>query len=214
MTQWPVGSMTEDKGLRELALKEAWDVWQAQLQERRQYEARFHAKKENGNLVLKRSLNGPCVDTSKDVPAALCAVEGTITVPWDDRLAKFLLDTPYGLDDHRERYGRRNLSEVANWMAKDTNYSGLADASRRRVRGFAKQYLLTVLTAVAVNLRAVQRWVQNHMDAEVEAEKEAADKAAKKAGRTYVSTPKRNPVGLDYCTYMPGYVPSETPPAE
>lgn len=52
----------------------------------------------------------------------------------------------------------RNTIEGFNAYVKDAGNEDLENAGRRRVRGFAKQLLLTTLSVVSANLRKIRKW--------------------------------------------------------
>jgi hypothetical protein len=55
----------------------------------------------------------------------------------------------------------RNTIEGFNGYVKDANYEALDQPGRRRVRGYAAQYLFTALLVVSANIRKLQTFLAN-----------------------------------------------------
>ena len=56
----------------------------------------------------------------------------------------------------------RNTIEGFNGYVKDANHEALDQPGRRRVRGYAAQYLLTAMLIVSANLRKIDTFLRGH----------------------------------------------------
>ena len=74
----------------------------------------------------------------------------------DDLNRKYYQDYTYKSPAWYRMYGQRNQVETFN---KDVKEDGLADTKRRRVRGYAKQGLLTTLFAVKTNIKRINAYL-------------------------------------------------------
>ncbi|MFB0833452.1 hypothetical protein ACX8Z9_03425 [Arthrobacter halodurans] len=75
--------------------------------------------------------------------------------------AKYAQKLQYKSDAWQKMYGpNRNTIEGSNAHLKDAAHEDLENPGRRRVRGFAKQLLLPMLSVVSANLRKIRKWQQ------------------------------------------------------
>ena len=93
----------------------------------------------------------------KELPL-VCDQDSITTAPTDG--AKFAQDLQYGTDEQQAAYrSLRQAVEGQNSYIKDGSREGLADPTRRRVRGIAAQTLLSGFLLAANNLRAIRSWL-------------------------------------------------------
>lgn len=91
-------------------------------------------------------------------PDRICTNNTSVTFPASVG-AKFRQSFPFGTAEWAGWYGLRNTIESINGLAKDGSHGGLDDSTRRRVRGYAAQYLFTTLLAMAVNVRKIDAFL-------------------------------------------------------
>lgn len=101
--------------------------------------------------------------TNKPVNARSLS-RGSITIPVDaggerpavKHLQKFSMGTP----EHSAYYGMRSLIESSHSLVKDRKREDLANPHKRPTRGYAFQYLITVLASVSLNIRRIVRFFE------------------------------------------------------
>ena len=98
------------------------------------------------------------VISQRDTPAKpgkICTNKSSITVP-PSAGGKYTQDYQYKTDEWSRVYADgRNASEGFNGFAKNKGQEDLESAGNRRVRGFARQCMLTALLLVCANQRKI-----------------------------------------------------------
>lgn len=88
-------------------------------------------------------------------PDTVCTNKSSVTLDFSEG-AKFQQELQFKSPEWRRMYSvSRNTIETANAHLKDENREGLAASGRRRVRGYAAQYLFIATLVFASNLRRV-----------------------------------------------------------
>ncbi len=76
-----------------------------------------------------------------------------------DEGAKYMQKLPYMTPEWKTLYGKRNIVESTNGHFKDPSKEDGAQGRRRRVRGFAAQFLFLTGLLVSANIRKLQTFV-------------------------------------------------------
>ena len=189
----------------------SWDTWQKRIEQRRVYKLKRHeaAKRADGSVVMQCPARGSgatvtcplargCGSNAKPAYSAklevtppaenkrgrICTNKATVTFPAEAG-AKFLQDFHFGSREWRDTYSvDRNTIEGINGRLKSEGIS-LADASKRRLRGYTAQYLLLTILVMKENLRTIDEWRKERTEHHnVEArEKHLARKTATRVAR-------------------------------
>jgi hypothetical protein len=94
-------------------------------------------------------------------PDKICTNKSSVSFP-PTAGAKYSQVLRYGSPEWHAMYATaRNTIEGFNGYVKDANYEALDQPGRRRVRGYAAQYLFTALLVVSANIRKLQTFLAN-----------------------------------------------------
>ncbi len=94
-------------------------------------------------------------------PDKICTNKSSVSFP-PTAGAKYSQVLQYGSPEWQAMYATaRNTIEGFNGYVKDANYEALDQPGRRRVRGYAAQYLFTALLVVSANIRKLQTFLAN-----------------------------------------------------
>ena len=172
-----------DEAQDEDGRRKAWETYAKRIQQRAMYLVRDKAKPDADGYTVKQcpaagssplakcslkpneKLDGrirkelPFVVISRrDTPAhpgKICTNSSSITMP-PSAGGKYTQDYQYKTDDWSRIYADgRNASEGFNGFAKDRGQEDLESAGNRRVRGFARQCMLTALLLTCANQRKI-----------------------------------------------------------
>ncbi|MHB8220575.1 MAG: hypothetical protein ACYDHU_09700 [Acidimicrobiales bacterium] len=94
-------------------------------------------------------------------PDKVCTNESSVSIP-PTAEAKYAQALHYGSPEWQQMYSTaRNTIECMNGYVKDANHEALDQPGRRRVRGYAAQYLFAAVLVVSANIRKIQRFLAN-----------------------------------------------------
>lgn len=95
-------------------------------------------------------------------PPRICTNKSSVSFP-PEAGVKYRQILRHGTDEWHALYSTgRNTVEGFNAFVKDAAYHALADPGRRRLRGFAAQYLLTTVLTAAANIRKITSYLTDH----------------------------------------------------
>ncbi len=95
-------------------------------------------------------------------PEEICTYKSSVSFP-PTAGAKYRQDLHYGSPEWHAMYSTaRNTIEGFNGYVKDANHEALDQPGRRRVCGYAAQYLLTAMLIVSANLRKIDTFLRGH----------------------------------------------------
>ena len=93
-------------------------------------------------------------------PEEICTYKSSVSFP-PTAGGKYRQDLHYGSPEWHAMYSTaRNTIEGFNGYVKDANHEALDQPGRRRVRGYAAQYLLTAMLIVSANLRKIETFIR------------------------------------------------------
>jgi hypothetical protein len=103
----------------------------------------------------------PMITLTPTHPGRICINRSSVSFP-PTAGAKYAQDLQFGTDEASSLFSSgRNTIEGANAYLKDPNFHALDDSGRRRIRGFAAQYLLVAFLVAAANIRKITTFVAN-----------------------------------------------------
>ncbi|QEE62453.1 hypothetical protein FVA74_13380 [Salinibacterium sp. dk2585] len=155
-------------------------TWRLRIKERRQYMLRAKEKPDAAGRVpmmcpargpgatancplasggcgkaddAKTTIYNPPAENKRD---SICTNSSSVSFPIE-AAAKFIQEVPYGSPEWSKVYATdRNTIEGQNGFLKDGSNEAIGDGTRRRIRGYAGQYLLIAVLVVTGNLRKLQ----------------------------------------------------------
>jgi hypothetical protein len=120
-----------------------------------------------------------------DEPDEICTHKVSVSFPIEAG-AKFRQAAQFGSDEWAAAYQHdRSAIEGSNGYMKDGARESIETASRRRLRGYAAQYLLITILVVTANLRRLQKFRDEMLEHDTDEQRESflAAKLAKKVTR-------------------------------
>ncbi|GAB2654425.1 hypothetical protein GCM10027169_18410 [Gordonia jinhuaensis] len=152
----------------------------------------------------KTALGMPTILKPPVDPPGICTNKQSTTFG-PEQGAKFAQSIRYGTPEWHEHYaGPRNTIEGFNGFVKDPAYGDLADAGRRRIIGYAAQFLLAAVSVASANVRKIWTWLRKGTTEPVT----LSDHRARKADR------RRRKTSLADYLPAPNAPPGIGPPAE
>jgi hypothetical protein len=91
-------------------------------------------------------------------PDRICTNKTSVSFP-PSAGAKYRQDLAYKTKEWQQIYSLRNTVEGFNGYVKDPNREALGDPGRRRIRGYAAQYVFTTILVVSANIRKIRAWI-------------------------------------------------------
>jgi len=155
------------------------DTWHSRIEQRRTYLLRAkEAADEDGDVPMRCPAAGPSATVVCPLKKAMGKLTGRTRIPvtpsHPDRIctntssvsfpptagAKYAQALHYGSPEWQEMYSTaRNTIEGMNGYVKDANHEALEQPGRRRVRGYAAQYLFAAVLVVSANIRKIQGFI-------------------------------------------------------
>ncbi|MDQ2837067.1 MAG: hypothetical protein M3Y42_00640 [Actinomycetota bacterium] len=197
-------------------------TWRQRIEQRGQYALRRKERPDSdGHVPMRCPAAGPSATVSCPLKPLTQDKQGStrifITPTHPDRIctntasvsfppsagAKWAQALRYGSPEWQATYSTaRNTVEGYNGYIKDSSREALSDSSRRRIRGYAAQYLLVTFLVLAANARKIAAFY--------DAERKAADTTVAGVKR---SRPRRRDRLADFTTPAADTVPDDPPAA-
>lgn len=108
------------------------------------------------------SVPSTIVQTPPEHPGKICTNKTSVSFP-PSAGAKYRQEFQYGSEEWRAAYATtRNTIEGFNGMVKQGGHEALDDPSRRQVRGYTAQYLLSAFLVASANIRKIAAFIAEH----------------------------------------------------